>query len=40
MNGVLDPAYTVPWWSVEHNIDCWWLLGFAEQFYVSGTVSY
>ena len=40
VNGVLDPAYVVPWWSVEHNIDTWWCLDLADRLYGSGTVNY
>jgi hypothetical protein len=38
--GVLDPAYVVPWWSTEHNVDTWWCLDLADQLYGSGTVDY
>jgi hypothetical protein len=40
VNGVLDPGYVVPWWSIEHNIDTWWCLDLADQLYGSGTVNY
>lgn len=38
--GVLDPGYTVPWWSCEHNIDCWWLFDLCDSLYGSGVVNY
>jgi phage-related protein len=40
VDGVLDPSYVVPWWSVEHNIDCWWCFDLADQLYGSGVVNY
>ena len=30
---VLDPHYTVPWWSTEHNIDTWWCFDLAAELY-------
>jgi hypothetical protein len=33
--GGIDPSGTTPWWSTEHNIDCWWCLDLADTLYGS-----
>lgn len=34
-----DPAFVIPWWSCEHNLDAWWCFDLARRTYGGGSYA-